>query len=151
VNGNAILGAASKELTLPNIESGQAGAYSVVVTGVAGSKESARYTVAVTPASSVPKYSVTVDGAEEFKALMVTPSLTSAGFAAGTKVAISGMVPATKMLQSWRVEYYNSNGQYIMELLPARASQFVMPAADVTVTPDPEPAIHGELHGVIVT
>jgi hypothetical protein len=135
VNGNAILGATSKELTLPNIESGQAGAYSVVVTGVAGSKESAKYNVSVTSASLVPKYSVTVDRADELRTLMVTPSLTSAGFAAGTKVAFIGLAPSTRMLQSWRVEYYNSDGAYITQLLPARTAQFVMPSADVTVTP----------------
>jgi sugar lactone lactonase YvrE len=135
VNGNAILGATSKELTLPNIESGQAGAYSVLVTGVAGSRESARYTVAVTQGSSVPRYFVTVDGADELRALMVTPSPTSAGMAAGTRVALGGVAPFTKILQSWRVEYYDGNGEYIRELLPARNAQFVMPAADVTVTP----------------
>jgi len=144
VNGNNILGAVSKDLNLLNIESGQAGAYSVVVTGVAGSKESARYTVSVTSATANPRYSVTVDGGEELRTLIVIPSLTSVGFTAGTRVAFSGVAPSTKMLQSWRVEYNNIVGkddqgepitQTITQLLPARNGQFIMPAADVTVTP----------------
>jgi sugar lactone lactonase YvrE len=135
VGGNVIFGAVSKELTLSNIEPGQAGLYSVVATGVAGSKESAKFTVAVTAATVVAKHFLVLDGAEELKTLLVSPTPTEAGFAAGTRVTLSGMAPPTKMLQSWRVSYTNADGQTLTALLPARSAQFVMPAADVTVTP----------------
>jgi len=135
VGGNAIFGAVAKELTLSNIEAGQAGLYSVVATGVAGSKESAKYTVKVKAASAGVKHFVTIDGADELKTLMVSPALTAEGFAAGTKVTLAGVAPSTKMLQSWRVSYTNADGQTVTATLPARSAQFVMPAGDVTVTP----------------
>ena len=135
VNGNPVFGAVSKELTLSNIEAGQAGSYSVVATGVAGSKESAKYTVAVTAASAVAKHSVFIDGADELKTLWVSPTLTDAGLAAGTKVTLTGVAPSTKMLQSWRVSYVDGDGNTVTATLPARSAQFVMPAADVTATP----------------
>ena len=135
VGGNVIFGAVSKELTLSNIEAGQAGLYSVVATGVAGSKESAKFPVAVTAGSVVAKHFLVLDGADELKTVLVSPTLTEAGFAAGTKVTLSGVAPSTKMLQSWRVSYPNENGEMLTATLPARSAQFIMPAADVTVTP----------------
>jgi hypothetical protein len=135
VNGNQIFGATSKTLTLANIEPGQAGFYTVVATGVAGSKESAVYSVTVSPTTLTKKYAVALEGNEEMRMVVVLPSLTTAGLAPGTKVALTGVAPSSKMLQSWRVSYTNEDNAVVSSLLPARAAQFIMPAADVTVTP----------------
>jgi hypothetical protein len=124
VNGNVIFGAVSKELTLANIEAGQAGLYSVVATGLAGSKESAKYTVAVTAATAVAKHSVLFEGAEELQTLWVSPTLTEAGFAAGTKVTLTGVPPKTKMLQSWKVAYTDAAGGTVSALLPCEPHSF---------------------------
>jgi hypothetical protein len=135
VNGNPILGAVEDQLKLSKIEPTQAGAYSVVVTNVAGSNESTRYQVAVNAANGGSKYFVFFEGADELTKLAVSPNVLPNGVAVGTRVTFSGVAPPAKMLQHWELTHQNTAGQTVKVILPARAGQFVMPAADVTVTP----------------
>jgi hypothetical protein len=134
VNGNQILGAGSQKLTLPNIDPGQAGSYTVVATGVAGTRESPSYAVRVSGAAR--RYAVSLSGTEQMRTTpIVTPTLPAAGFAPGTRVTISGMAPSAKLLQGWSISYTKANNETVSTRLPARAAQFVMPAADVSISP----------------
>ena len=150
VNGNEIFGATQQELRLSNIEAGQAGKYSVVVKGVAGTKESASLALSVRTAGTAPKYKVTVEGAEALKTKVLLPKAAATGCAAGTKVMLLGLAPAGKMIQSWEVSYFEeATGQAVVTRLPSRAAKFVMPSADVTATPVLNRSYAGNYSGLL--
>ena len=132
LNGSPIFGAISKDLKLDKLG---AGSYSVVVTGIAGSKESAVYTHKVTNAVLAQRYMVYLEGADDLRVFTASPSLSALGLPYGQKVTLSGLAKDNRLLQSWRVSYTDPDGNEVSSLLPARSAVFMMPAADVTVTP----------------
>lgn len=129
-DGVPLVGETAKQLNLQKLTKSQAGSYTVDVSGVAGTKTSAAFLLAVSSKTATevlyPVNFVNLNGTK----YTISPSVAN-GVPAGTAITLTGMSTSTQTLLGWRVWDAAGNAWE----LPARNAQFTMPKHAVTISP----------------